>query len=176
MKGLLATYEHLNSGPRIPEATQRLQAKLQWDLVLFIKHHSGQEMQSISTESPICLPDRAVWRTPDERQQGGRKAGNLCTVGRAQNGKGEPPYAPATSFLGVPSKKLNLIPWRSNKHWWSHVHESTGHCSFRVEATQNPNACWWEDNHFKTVVLTPNRIVFSLKKRWKSAKLGWARR
>lgn len=29
MKGLLATYEHLDSGPRIPEATQRFQAKLQ---------------------------------------------------------------------------------------------------------------------------------------------------
>lgn len=34
MKGLLATYEHLDSGPRIPEATQWLQTKLQWELLV----------------------------------------------------------------------------------------------------------------------------------------------
>lgn len=85
---------------------------------MFIKHHSGKA--SVQRAPHACQAGQyeGHWTSggkEGEEQEicalwGERKMVPQWYSGDLQSRKGELPYAPATSFLGVPSKELDFIP------------------------------------------------------------------
>lgn len=85
---------------------------------MFIKHHSGKA--SVQRAPHACQAGQyeGHWTSGGKEAEeqeicalwGERKMVPQWYSGDLQSRKGELPYAPATSFLGVPSKELDFIP------------------------------------------------------------------